>query len=110
MTIVVADVGEAAARFTRFSGRAAKPSPSGQSIALDRGRVELVGADAFAQMLPQIPIPSVPFMGTYTIRVRSLSVIKTILADTAIATSPLGADLLARFPEDLGQGAWIFTE
>src|SRR5262249_4613153 len=63
MTIVVADVGEAAARFTRFSGRAAKPSPSGQSIALDRGLVELVGADAFAQMLPQIPIPSVPFLG-----------------------------------------------
>jgi hypothetical protein len=39
-----------------------------------------------------------------------LSVIKTILADSAIATSPLGVDLLARFPEDLGQGAWIFTE
>ena len=61
-------------------------------------------------MLPQIPIPSVPFMGTYSIRVRSLSAIKTILAGAAIATSPLGADLLARFPEELGQGAWIFTE
>jgi hypothetical protein len=63
MTIVVADVGEAAGRFARFCGRAAKPSPTGQSIALDRGRVELVGAEAFARMLPQIPIPSVPFMG-----------------------------------------------
>ena len=110
MTIVVADVGEAAGRFARFFGRAAKPSPSGQSIALDRGRVELVGADAFARMLPQIPIPSVPFMGSYSIRVRSLSAIKTILSGAGIATSPLGADLLARFPEELGQGAWIFTE
>ena len=79
MTIVVADVGEAAGRFARFCGRAATPSPSGQSIALDRGRVELVGADAFARMLPQIPIPSVPFMGTYSIRVRSLSATRTIL-------------------------------
>src|SRR5262245_42039175 len=110
MTIVVADVGEAAARFTRFSGRATKPSASGQSIALDRGRVELVGADAFAQMLPQIPIPSVPFMGTYTIRVRSLSVIKKIRAGGGIATGPLGEDLRRRIHEEPGQGAWIFTE
>jgi hypothetical protein len=49
-------------------------------------------------------------MGTYSIRVRSLSATKTILAGAEIATSPLGADLLARFPEELGQGAWIFTE
>ena len=102
ITIVVADVSDAAGRFARFCGRATKPSPSGQSIALDRGRVELVGADAFARMLPQIPIPSVPFMGTYSIRVRSLSTIKTILAGAAIATSPLGADLLA-----LLAAAWI---
>ena len=110
MTIVVADVGEAAGRFARFFGRATKPSPSEQSIALDRGRVELVRADAFTRMLPQIPIPSVPFMATYSIRVRSLSAIKTILAGAGIATSPLGADLLVRFPEELGQGAWIFME
>jgi hypothetical protein len=49
-------------------------------------------------------------MATYTIKVRSLSAIKTILAGAAIATSPLGADILARFPKELGQGAWIFTE
>jgi hypothetical protein len=110
MTIVVADVREAAGRFARFFGRAAKPSASGQSIALDRGRVELVEADAFARMLPQIPIPSVPFMGTYSIKVRSLSAIKTMLTGVGIATSSLGADLLARFPDELGQGAWIFTE
>jgi hypothetical protein len=61
-------------------------------------------------MLPQVPIPSVPFMGTYSIRVRSLSGIKTKLADSGIASSSLGADLLARFPEELGHGAWIFIE
>ena len=49
-------------------------------------------------------------MGTYSIRVRSLSGIKTKLADSGIASSSLGADLLARFPEELGHGAWIFIE
>ena len=32
---------------------------------LDRGRVELVSADAFARMLPDVPIPSLPFVGAY---------------------------------------------
>jgi hypothetical protein len=110
VTIAVADVGEAAARFARFCGRPAKPSPSGQTIALDRGRVELADAAAFAQMLPEISIPSVPFMGVYGVRVRSLAAIKAALASAGIAARPLGPDLAARFPEELGLGAWIFTE
>ncbi len=110
LTIVVADVGEAAARFARFCGRAAQPSPLGQTIVLDRGRLDFAGADTFARMIPEIPIPSLPFIGAYTIRVRSIPAIQTMLAGAGVATRPHGADLVARFPDELGQGAWIFTE
>src|SRR5258706_15652644 len=53
VVFVVADVGEAALRFARFTGRRATRSRSGRSIALDRGRVELVSAPAFAAALPE---------------------------------------------------------
>src|SRR5439155_706967 len=38
--IVVADIEEAARRFARFTDRQATPSPLGQTIELDRGRVQ----------------------------------------------------------------------
>src|SRR6266516_924920 len=56
--IVVADVAEAARRFARFTGRAPAPTPFGQTIELDRGRVDLLAADEFSRMLPELPIPS----------------------------------------------------
>jgi hypothetical protein len=48
VTIAVSDVGEATQRFERFTGRRARPSSPGQTIALDRGRVELVTAATFS--------------------------------------------------------------
>src|SRR5712691_3331123 len=67
IVLAVADVAEAAQRFARFTGREAKPSPIGRTIALDRGRIDLVTAETFAQALPDIPIPSLPFAGAYAI-------------------------------------------
>ena len=55
IVIAVADPEEAAERFARFTGREAARSASGQTIALDRGRVELVTAGAFQRRLPEIP-------------------------------------------------------
>src|SRR5262245_20437968 len=47
VVIAVADVAEAAQRFARFTGREARPCPGGQTIELDRGRVDLATGDAF---------------------------------------------------------------
>ena len=110
IVIAVGDVDEAAQRFARFTGRAAERSPHGRAIELDRGRVEIVSAGAFAQMLPEIPIPSLPFVGAYGIRVRSLSTIETLLQDTGISTRRRAHDLVATFPDELGHGAWLFAE
>lgn len=109
--MIVADaVGEAAQRFARFTGREAIATPFGQRIELDRGRVDLVTVDAFAQRLPEIPIPSLPFMGAYGIRVTSLAVLDDLLQRAGVATRRHEHELVAAFPGELGHGAWLFAE
>ena len=77
LVIAVADVGEAASRFARFTGRAPEPTRSGQSIQLDRGRIDLVRREAFAAVLPEVAIPSLPFMGAYGVTAASLDAAAT---------------------------------
>jgi hypothetical protein len=110
LTIAVADVGEAAARFARFTGRDAAPTPGGQAVQLDRGRIELVTRDAFAAALPEIAIPSLPFMGAYGVTVKSLDTVEALLRTNAIASRRAGDVLVAAFPDELGLGAWLFSE
>ena len=110
VVIAVADPEEAARRFARFTGRAATPSPSGQTIILDRGQVDLVGADAFARMLPEVPIPSLPFVGAYGVKVKSLALLVNILRKSGVSTRRREQNLVAIFPEELGHGAWLFGE
>jgi hypothetical protein len=110
IVIAVADPEEAAGRFARFTGRGAARSASGRTIALDRGRVELVSADAFARLLPEIPIPSLPFAGGYGIRVASLPGLGDLLRRAGVATRRSEHGLVAPFPAELGQGAWLFAE
>jgi hypothetical protein len=110
VTIVVADVDEAAARFARFTGRAPSQSSRGQKIDLDRGCVELVTPEAFTRMIPDIMIASLPFIGAYGIKVKSLAVLEPILTRAHLQTRPVADGLLVQFPEELGRGAWLFTE
>jgi hypothetical protein len=110
ITIAVADVDEAAARFGRFTGRPAMACEGGQAITLDRGRVELVTADAFGRRFPGLTIPSLPFMGACTIAVESLAETEAALSRGGIAARHDGERLVARFPEELGLGAWVFVE
>ncbi len=109
LTIAVADVSEAAARFARFTGRPAMAAEGGQTIALDRGRVELVTTEAFSRRFPEIAIPSLPFMGACTIAVASLATAEAALRQGGIAMRRDGVRLVARFPDELGLGAWVFT-
>jgi Glyoxalase-like domain len=108
--IAVRDLEDAAQRFARFTGRDAIPSPSGEIIELDRGRVQLVSAEAFARKLPDVPIPSLPFVGAYGVRVASLAVTGDMLARNGLRTRRSDHGLIAAFPEELGRGAWLFAE
>jgi hypothetical protein len=108
--IAVADVVEAVRRFVRFTGRAPAPTPFGQTIELDRGRVDLLAADDFGRMLPELPIPSMPFVGAYEIKVQSLSLAADLLTQAGLLVRRRDRDLIAVFPPELGHGAWLFTE
>jgi hypothetical protein len=109
VTIAVGDVSEASRRFERLTGRRAGEFAFGQRIELDRGRVDLVTAATFTEMYPQTPIPSLPFIGVYEIRVGSIEAVERTLTQGRIATQRRGRSLLAVFPAELGRGAWVFS-
>jgi Glyoxalase-like domain len=108
VTIAVSDVNDAARRFGRLTGRQARASSLGQTIDLDRGRVDLVAATTFSQMFPRVPIPSLPFIGAYGISVGSLEIVERTLMQGGLTTQRVGQSLVAAFPEELGCGAWLF--
>jgi Glyoxalase-like domain len=110
LMIAVADRDEAAARFSRFTDRAAAPSRLGRTLRFDRGRLDLVSPESFATLLPEVPLPPLPFIGAYGIIVQSLPRAEAILRAGGLAPRPLGAALAVAFPTDLGVGAWLFAE
>ena len=107
--IAVRDPEEAAQRFARLTGRPARAFAGGKSIALDRGGVDLMTAAAFAQAFPRIPIPSLPFIGAYRIRVASLERAERCLQRGGLKPQRAGSDLFCAFPRELGCGTWIFS-
>jgi hypothetical protein len=110
VVIAVADVEEAAQRFARFTGRPVIANAVGRAVALDRGRVQIMDAASFTALLPEIVVPSLPFIGAYAVMVVSLDDAEQALR--ARGTTPRRHDsmLIAPFPPELGLGAWIFVE
>jgi hypothetical protein len=109
VVIAVGELNEAGQRFERLTGRRALSSPFGLSFDLDRGNVELVTAATFAVVCPQIPIPSLPFIGAYGIEVGSMEIAERILRQGELAVQRRGPFLIAAFPAELGCGAWMFS-
>ncbi len=111
VVIAVPDIEEAAQRFTRFTGRAAKRTPGGALIDLDRGGIYLLSHDRATERLPEVAIATVPFMLGYALRVNSMAA-----AEAAIDAADLewraveGGGVVAVFPVELGEGAWFFVE
>ncbi len=110
VVIASPDVVEAAARFERFTGRKPTATPHGRTVALDRGRVQLVSIDGFAALFPEIEVPRLPFVGAYAIWVRSLRDAEALVRQSGLGTRRAGAALVVPFPVALGVGAWVFVE
>lgn len=110
LAIVVADVDEAAARHARFTQRPATRTRAGQTVRLDRGRIDLVTPEAFAAALPEIAIPSLPFIAGYGVTVKSRDAAESVLHGGGLESRRAGDLLVAPFPEELGRGAWLFSE
>jgi hypothetical protein len=110
LLIVSGDVGEAAERFTRFTGRAARTMTFGRSIGLDRGRIEIVTETALLALLPEVPAPRLPFLAAYAIRVASLRDTEELMDRAMLNPRRTGKALVVPFPLELGTGAWFFAE
>jgi Glyoxalase-like domain len=110
VAIVEPDVGEAAARFARFLGRPAAFDRFGQSITLDRGRVQFMTSLMLAETLPGLEIPAMPFICAYGIAVHSLAAAAVCLDAGGIAFTRRAGCLVAAFPAALGDGCWAFVE
>jgi hypothetical protein len=110
VVIAVADVDEAAKRFARFTGCPVVANGAGRAITLDRGRVQIMDTAAFTGLLPEVEVPSLPFIGAYTILVVSLDGAEQALRARATTLRRHGRLLIAPFPRELGLGAWIFVE
>jgi hypothetical protein len=109
VVIAVGDVGEAAARFSRVLARPAHAAEGRASLVLDRGRVELATPDTVSAWLGLVP-PGLPFIGAYAIAVASLGALRGRLASAGIAFTVRDGAVIAPFPDELGQGAWVFVE
>jgi hypothetical protein len=106
----VPSIEEAAARYARFLGRKALARRMGWSLPLDRGGVQLMDASQFSRLVPGVPIPSLPFIGAYAIRVDSRNSTAAVLRARGLSFEQRDGMLFVPFPRELGQGAWIFVE
>ena len=110
VVIAAADVAEVAQRFARFTGRPVIANAAGCAVALDRGRAQIMNTAAFTALLPEIAVPSLPFIGAYAIMVVSLDGAEQALRARGTPSRRHGPMLIAPFPPELGLGAWIFVE
>lgn len=108
--IAVADVEEAAVRFTRFTGRRATRTSGGAVLQLDRGGVYLVTHDRITERVPEVPITKLPFMVGYALRVRSLAAAEKAVDRADLDWHTFETGITAAFPVELGDGAWFFVE
>jgi len=110
VVVAVADVDEAAARYVRFLRHEAVPTNLGRGIFLERGGVQLMNAASLSRLLPDIKVPSLPFIGGYAVRVQSLAAAARELSAGGGKVEERGRMLVAAFPAELGVGAWLFVE
>ena len=97
-------------RFERFTGHPAKATTFGQSIQLDRGRIEIVTETAWLALVPEVAAPRLPFLGAYAIRVASLRDTEELMDVRMLNPRRTGKALIVPFPPELGIGAWYFAE
>ena len=110
IVIAEADLADAQARFARFLDRGARENPCGCAFHLDRGRVQLTTAQGMAWLLPQLAIPTLPFMAAYALAVASLDGAAACLREGDIAFERRDGCVIAPFPDELGVGCWVLVE
>ena len=71
---------------------------------------KLLSRAAFEAALPEISVVSPPFIDAYGIVVASLDATEAFLSRAELHARRAGDCLVVSFPEEVGQGAWLFAE
>jgi Glyoxalase-like domain len=108
LVIAVHDLDKTTARFQRFTGRPATANAFGHAIQLDRGRVQLMDAGTLEKVVG-VRAPGLPFIAAYAVAVASLAGAEEKLRQGDIAHEQHHDVTVAKFPDDLGIGAWLFV-
>ena len=105
-----ADVAEAAARFARFTGRAAKRMTFGQSIQLDRGRIEIVTETRWRRWCRRSRCRACRSSAPMRSGWRRCATAEELMDTAMLNPRRTGKALVVPFPPELGAGAWLFAE
>ena len=110
MVVISDDMDEVAFRFSRFTSRRDMPARHGRVLRLDRGQIHIMPSAVFTELIADVPLPELPFVGAYAITVRSLAAVETLVRDAALHADRRQQALVVPFPQELGVGAWVFAE
>ncbi len=110
VVVVVADPGEAADRYARFTGRTAQRDGAGcRILPLDRGRVVLLSPEAWRADFPGIAPPALPWIAATTLAVETLDVLAARCRDAGVPARRRDGRLVVALPAALG-GVMAFCE
>ncbi len=105
-----ADPDEAAARFHRYLGIAPEACEGGWRIALGRGSLTILTAQALEASLPGIAIPDLPFIAASSLRSEDLGATKALFTANGIGFEELGPGAIRAESLPALGSTMIFTE
>ena len=106
VVLCTADPREAAARYARFTGRAAVGAGDGTGIALDRGRLDFTDPAGLARLIPGAKPPGLPFIAALVLESADLAATRRFVAAAGVPVATLPGGAIAIRPE-FAMGAWL---
>ena len=100
LLICVADRGEAAARYARFTGREPAAKNGEAILPLERGRIVILEPAEAERQLPGFTLPSLPYMAGIAVRSADLGATAAVLGRRGITPRFADDDLICLGPED----------
>lgn len=104
VTVVVADPGEAAARYAAFVGSSQWQGPAlAWHVPLDIGRLTFVDVTTPVAIIEDLPVPTVPYIAAISLTTRDLAGTRRVLDANEVATSePVDGVVLVEPTDALG--------
>jgi hypothetical protein len=106
LLLCVDDPNATAARYARYVSRPVSPDRDLSAVRLDRGRLVFAGPDAAAAVLPDLVLPSVPFIAGQALASAGIAATRAALRDGGIEPVFQDSELLCVSPDD-ALGAYL---